>query len=205
VPDVTSNPVDYAIYTVHGVFWGSFFLTRLVLRRRNPNDGGDADASTADGETTARFSRGLLAFHSLAFAAMYTGMAFAIMPGRVPDWFPGQRVAGTLVILTGAVLMASALVYFRSWRFRATLEEGHQLATGGPFRILRHPIYMGLNLLALGSAVWVPTPIVWAGFALMVIGSDLRARAEETILEHAFGRPYRDYCARTHRFVPGVY
>ncbi len=51
--------------------------------------------------------------------------------------------------------MVWALDYFRSWRFRAKLDEGHQLATGGPFRLLRHPIYMGLNLLALGSAFWV--------------------------------------------------
>ena len=50
---------------------------------------------------------------------------------------------------------------FRSWRFRATLDKGHQLATGGPFSLLRHPIYMGLNLLALGRAIWVPTLTLW--------------------------------------------
>lgn len=43
-------------------------------------------------------------------------------------------------------------------------------------------VYMGLNLLALGTAIWVPTPIVWAGFALMVIGSDLRARADSSLV-----------------------
>ena len=62
-----------------------------------------------------------------------------------------------------------------------------------------------LNLLALGSAIWVPTPILWIAFLLMVIGSDLRARAEERILEDAFGDSYREYCKRTRRFVPGVY
>ena len=64
---------------------------------------------------------------------------------------------------------------------------------------------MGLNLLALGSALWVPTTIVWAAFVLMAIGSDLRARAEETILNQAFGPSYREYCARTRRFIPGIY
>lgn len=80
-----------------------------------------------------------------------------------------------------------------------------ELATGGPFRLMRHPIYMGLNLLALGSAIWVPTPTVWVAFALMVTGSDLRGRAEERLLEQAFGRVYREYCARIRRFIPGVY
>ena len=64
---------------------------------------------------------------------------------------------------------------------------------------------MGLNLLALGSAIWVPTPLLWAAFALMAIGSDLRARAEEKLLEEAFGSVYRGYRGRTKRFLPGIY
>jgi len=46
---------------------------------------------------------------------------------------------------------------------------------------------------------------VWAAFVLMAIGSDLRARAEETLLRQAFDPSYREYCARTRRFVPGIY
>jgi protein-S-isoprenylcysteine O-methyltransferase Ste14 len=197
---------DFAIFTAHWVFWGAFGLTRVILRIRDRNDSGAADTRRVpQQETAAPFSRALLAFHGLAFAVMYFGICNAVIPGRVPIWFPGQRVAGSLVIAGGAALMVSALVSFRSWRFRAALDENHRLATGGPFRFLRHPIYMGLNLLALGTALWVPTAIVWAGFVLMAIGSDLRARAEETLLMHAFGPSYRKYCARTRRFVPGLY
>jgi protein-S-isoprenylcysteine O-methyltransferase Ste14 len=198
--------LDFAIYTMHGVFWSAFGLTRVILRIRDRNDSRAADtAPVSQQENTAPFSRALLAFHALAFGLMYLGMGIAVVPGRVPIWFPGQRVVGSIVIVGGAALMASALVYFRSWRFRATLDKGHQLATGGPFRILRHPIYMGLNLLALGTALWVPSAIVWAAFVLMAIGSDLRARAEETLLKQAFGPSYGEYCARTARFVPGIY
>ena len=164
-----------------------------------------AETPTAQQEKTAPFSRALLAFHALAFGLMYFGIGYAVIPGRVPNWFPGQRIAGAIVVAGGAALMVWALVYFRSWRFRATLDKGHKLAIGGPFRILRHPIYMGLNLLALGTAIWVPTPILWAAFVLMAIGSDLRARAEEAVLTQAFGPSYRQYCARTRRFVPGIY
>ena len=197
---------DAAVFTVHWAFWGAFGLTRIVFRIRDRKNSGARDAAPIpQREATAPFSRALLAFHALAFAVMYFGMAFAVIRGRVPFWFPGQRVAGALVIAGGAALVVSALVSFRSWRFRATVDKSHQLATSGPFRIMRHPIYMGLNLLALGSAIWVPTAIVWAAFALMAIGSDLRARAEETLLADVFGPPYREYCARTRRFVPGLY
>jgi len=64
---------------------------------------------------------------------------------------------------------------------------------------------MGLNLLALGSAIWIPTILVWAAFILMAVGSDLRARAEENLLMQVFGESYPDYRARTRRFVPGIY
>lgn len=198
--------LDFAIYTVHGAFWGTFGLTRIILRLRDRHDHRAPDtALVSQQENTAPFSRALLAFHALAFGVMYFGIANAVIPGRVPIWFPGQRIVGSTVIAGGAALVATALVYFRSWRFRATLDKGHQLATGGPFRIVRHPIYMGLNLLALGSALWVPTASVWTAFVLMAIGSDLRARAEETLLVRAFGSSYREYCGRTRRFVPGIY
>lgn len=200
------DPSRYGIFTAHWVFWGAFGLARLIHRIRDRGRGSAADTAPSSPEAaSAPFSRALLAFHGLAFAVMYLGLCVAVIPGRVPEWFRGQRVVGSLVIAGGAALVVSTLVYFRSWRFRAAVDTGHQLATGGPFRIVRHPIYLGLDLLALGSALWVPTAIVWAGFLLMAIGGDLRARSEETLLLQAFGQSYRDYCARTKRFVPGIY
>ena len=50
-----------------------------------------------------------------------------------------------------------------------------------------------------------PAAATWIGAVLMVIGSDLCGRAEEKMLASAFGSPYPEYCARTRRFVPGIY
>jgi protein-S-isoprenylcysteine O-methyltransferase Ste14 len=141
----------------------------------------------------------------LAFGVMYGGIAMTVFNGHVPHWFSGQRVVGTGLIALGAVLAAWAVLYFRSWRFRAEISAGHQLATGGPFSVLRHPIYTGLNLLALGSAIWIPSPILWVAFLLMVVGSDLRGRAEEKLLVEAFGQDYIGYMKKTWRCVPGLY
>lgn len=202
------NP-DLLIYPVHGAFWSAFGITMVVLRliygreREKP-----APAPVAGQAHTARHSRALIAFHAVAFGVMYFGMALAVFGRRVPLWFTsfgGQRVIGTIVIAFGATLMVFTFVHFRSWRFRATLDQGHQLSTGGPFRLLRHPIYMALNLLALGSAIWIPTVLLWIAVVWMAVGSDLRGRAEERILEDAFGDAYRSYCRGTSRFVPYVY
>jgi protein-S-isoprenylcysteine O-methyltransferase Ste14 len=198
--------VDFLLYYVHTAFWTAFGVTRLILRARERHQTRAPEpALSPTPERTAPFSRAVLALHALAFGIMYFGIGNAVIPGRVPVWFSGQRGVGSIVIAVGAALMVWALVYFQSWRFRAKLDVDHQLACGGPFRFLRHPIYMGMNLLALGSAVWVPTPLVWASFLLMAMGTVLRGRVEEALLTQAFGSRYREYCARTRRFIPGVY
>jgi protein-S-isoprenylcysteine O-methyltransferase Ste14 len=197
--------LDLLVYVAHALFWGSFGLTRWLIQRsanRLPSGGADPAASKSH---TAPYSRALLVIHALAFGTMYFGLAAAVLPNQVPVLFLGQRVVATLIIALGAWLTCWALLYFGSWRFRAKLDEGHQLATGGPFKFVRHPIYMGLNLLALGTTLWVPTPILWASLLLMLIGGDLRARAEEKLLARVFGTTYSEYCKNTSRFLPGIY
>ena len=197
---------DFLLYAVHGAFWTSFGVADLFVKRRRASPTvAQPAAPTAEREATAPYSRSVLAIHFLAFGVMYFGLGNTIFPNRVPSWFPGQRLVGTIIIAAGAGLMSWARVWFASWRFRAKLDTSHQLATGGPFRFLRHPIYMGLNLLALGSAVWDPATPMWIAVALMALGSDLRGRAEERLLAAAFGGAYSEYLGRTRRFLPGIY
>src|SRR4051812_11226108 len=154
---------DLLLYGVHVAFWASFGITRTIVRDRNAA----ATAPAATEEKTAPYSRGLLALHMLAFGVMYFAIGQVVIPGVVPEGFPGQRIAGTVVIAAGAFMMCWSLVYFRSWRFRAKVDEGHQLATGGPFAWVRHPIYLGLTLLAVGTALWVPTVLAAIAAVLM--------------------------------------
>jgi protein-S-isoprenylcysteine O-methyltransferase Ste14 len=193
---------DLAIYGVHAAFWTTFGITqRFVGAGHAVRTAGPAVAAPR----TAPYSRLVLGVHFVAFAVMYMGVGSAVFPGRVPEWFAGQRIAGTAIMGLGSWLMCWSLVYFRSWRFRAQLDTGHELATGGPYAYVRHPIYAGLNLLAVGTAVWIPNLLTWLAVGLMFLGSDLRARAEERVLAEAFGSQYQAYCARTRRFVPGLY
>jgi hypothetical protein len=129
---------DMTVYVVHGVFWSAFGLSPLVLRgRRLPSTVASKLAAKPAHATTARFSWTVLGVHVLAFTVMYVGIARAVFPRPVPVWFPSQRLIGSLVILSGAVLVNCAMIRFQSWRFRAKLTEDHTLATGGPFHVAR--------------------------------------------------------------------
>ena len=70
---------------------------------------------------------------------------------------------------------------------------------------MRHPIYTGLSLLAVGSAIWVPNAITASGVALMLLGSDLRGRSKEKLLLAQFPTEYAALIERTRRFLPFSY
>jgi protein-S-isoprenylcysteine O-methyltransferase Ste14 len=199
----TGHP-DYSIYVAHVAFWTAFAITRLYVRKATAAASPAENAPPVRDAVVARNSRLLVMAHAAGFAVMYMGIARGVF-GGMKGLFAGQPLMGGAVIAAGSLLTIWALLYFKSWRFQAKLDPDHQLATGGPFRLLRHPIYMGIDLLALGSALWIPNGVVWTGLVLMIIGGDLRGRAEERVLRSAFGQHYIDYCSRTPRFIPGIY
>jgi protein-S-isoprenylcysteine O-methyltransferase Ste14 len=177
-----------------------------MLLRLAPKAGTAADASPAAQPQVAPRARALVVLHGLAFAVMYYGIGQAVAaPARVRWLWPPQPVAGAVVILAGAALVAWTMRVFRSWRFQARIDATHRLSTDGPFAFVRHPIYAALDLLALGSLLWIPTPWTAAGLLLMMVMGDVRARGEEKVLLAAFGEDYRRYGARVRRFVPGIY
>jgi protein-S-isoprenylcysteine O-methyltransferase Ste14 len=189
------------IFIVHALVY-SMFGVRL-FRRGTPKP----EVPAVEKQVTAPHARALLAFYVFAKFVQYFGIGRAVFapPGREMFFAPPQPIAGLAVIFLGWLLMLTALLVFRSWRIKAELAEGHELCTAGPYRFFRHPIYLGMDLLAVGTAVWLPNPIVALGAVLVVIAGDARARAEEKILLVAFGDRYRDYMARARRLIPFVY
>jgi protein-S-isoprenylcysteine O-methyltransferase Ste14 len=91
--------------------------------------------------------------------------------------------------------------YFVSTSLGAQLFAGHQLVTSGPFAIVRHPMYTGLILSAVGSLLMYPTwtTLLFVCFAPLI---SVRARREETALAAEFGEQWREYCRRVPAFIP---
>jgi protein-S-isoprenylcysteine O-methyltransferase Ste14 len=133
------------------------------------------------------------------------GIAAAEVWGEVGPAGSPRALLGSAVLLGAAALGLWSLLHLRSWRFLPVLAEGHELCTTGPYALIRHPIYASIDLIALGSALWVPHPSVLAGAALLLVGGDLRARSEEAALIAQFGERYRAYARRVRRLIPGLY
>ncbi|HKS51002.1 MAG TPA: isoprenylcysteine carboxylmethyltransferase family protein [Pseudonocardiaceae bacterium] len=106
-----------------------------------------------------------------------------------------------LVVCTAFTLWAR-VVLGTMWTSTAVIKDDHVLRTDGPYGITRHPIYTGLLGMLAGTALveglgrWV------AFFALGVVFIGIKIRAEEHLLESAFGGVYDQYRQRVPRLIP---
>jgi protein-S-isoprenylcysteine O-methyltransferase Ste14 len=119
--------------------------------------------------------------------------AWVLMLG-VLLYFPGL-----LLVLWGRLALGKN--YFVSTGFGAQLFASHQLVTRGPFAIVRHPMYLGLILGALGGLLIYQTWTMVA-FTLFAPFTLLRSRREERVLAAEFGDQWQEYCQRVPAFLP---
>ena len=124
--------------------------------------------------------------------------------------FSPAALAGAFAVL---LLMGSCLYLFvasstalgKNWSFEARMREDHQLVRTGPYARVRHPIYLGMLLFLLGLAVamghWLQLIV---GLPVFLIGTAIRTRAEDRLLEEQFGDEFRAYAAHTPAVVPGL-
>jgi len=77
------------------------------------------------------------------------------------------------------------------------LEKSREVTTSGPYRWVRHPLYLGSSVLALGVVIAARSWIVGA-LAALYMGSTITAaiRTEEAYLRRAFGDSYDRYARR---------
>jgi protein-S-isoprenylcysteine O-methyltransferase len=119
----------------------------------------------------------------------------------------GPRWVGVAMVAAGLALRAWGMSLLGRFYTRTLRVVGdHQVVTGGPYRLIRHPGYAGSLLVwagfCLGSGNWIALLVV---SALMLAAYGWRIRSEERLLVDAFGEDYRRYQRRTARLLPFVY
>jgi protein-S-isoprenylcysteine O-methyltransferase Ste14 len=155
---------------------------------------------------TARYEKVLLPIYTLCNGAIVVVAALGARFGWAA-LSPAWSIAGALLMLASSVPVAAAMGVNRNLEptMRIQRERGHQVATSGPYRVVRHPMYAASLVqlpaiaLTLGSA-WALLPAL-AGIACVVVRTALEDRALRA------GLPgYEAYTQRTrHRLIPGVW
>lgn len=129
------------------------------------------------------------------------------LPLRLPTWARiAALVAGVPLYLGGIALymagrFALGEMYGGSTSLGAQLYADHRLVTNGPYAWVRHPMYLGAQLAALGSLLLYRT---WATLLVAICFPwlRLRARREEEALAAEFGAAWTAYCRRVPSWIP---
>jgi protein-S-isoprenylcysteine O-methyltransferase Ste14 len=107
------------------------------------------------------------------------------MKRRLPSWL------GLIMLAVGIAIAVWARNYLgRNWSGTVTVKQDHELIRTGPYRLVRHPIYSGLLLAILGTAVafgeWRGLP----AFGLLAGSLLLKLRMEERFMSESFPKEY---------------
>ncbi|MFZ0198033.1 MAG: isoprenylcysteine carboxylmethyltransferase family protein [Candidatus Sulfotelmatobacter sp.] len=153
-----------------------------------------------------------------AFAARYGIMlleviGFVLLFRHSADIsFLGQRVIPrsfaigiTAVALTWAGIALAIWARWhlgQYWSGRITIKEDHKLIRTGPYARLRHPIYSGLDLAAIGSALAIGRWRCVVGVCVIIAGFWIKAKREEAMLGRQFGSDFEEHRRQTGFLLP---
>jgi len=91
-----------------------------------------------------------------------------------------------------------------NWSTDVTFKQGHELIKTGPYRFVRHPIYTGLLLMGLGTAISAGQLRYWLGLLMVVIGFWIKLKQEERLMLRHFPDQYPAYQKQVKALVPFV-
>jgi len=136
--------------------------------------------------------------------AMSLALDWRIFPAplhrRLLDAAPLQ-IAGVTLVVAGCAIFILALVSFgASWRIGIDAKTPGGLVTTGMFALSRNPIFVFLDLYAIGTFL-INGTLGFLLFALVLAaGIHYQILQEESFLRRTYGTSYHDYCRRTARY-----
>ena len=137
---------------------------------------------------------------AVALAGTSLPVLLTLAPPQPPD--PVFLTVGAALLITGTAWTILALAALG--RSFGVLPEARGLATNGPYRLIRHPVYLGEIVVLAGVAVTTPSPFALGLFATFVALQYWRAINEELVLARAFP-DYDGYARTTWRILPGLH
>jgi protein-S-isoprenylcysteine O-methyltransferase Ste14 len=215
--------IDVAIRVVLGAYFafsaGAYFTTAFGLLRRTSNT-----------QSTIMQAVDVFSVLSIAFFAFFIACLYAIrlkpvskFAGAVPaitaisgaflmygllwlhprtDLPIGIKLVANCLILGGNIFALIALNNLG--RSFSILPEGRELVMTGPYRYIRHPIYLGEAFSTIGAMMNFLSPAAIALVITQFVMQLARIHYEEKVLRETFP-DYAKYSRKTYRLIPGLY
>jgi protein-S-isoprenylcysteine O-methyltransferase Ste14 len=199
---VTSGRLNWSwAWALLGVGLGILVVNAIVLPPELIAERGQP------GENVKRWDRVFTTLAGLPTLAVPIVSGLDERLGWSPQLAPVVHLLGLMLFLLGQGLFSWAMAsnrYF-STAVRIQMDRGHTVASGGPYRYVRHPGYAGFVVSFLGMALALGSlwAIIPAG--LIACFTVMRTALEDQTLQEALSG-YKEYAQRVrHRLVPGVW
>jgi protein-S-isoprenylcysteine O-methyltransferase Ste14 len=186
---------EYTIYALWAAWLVSWTVAMLWSNRTEKRDAIGAE----------------LFFRALFYFGLI--LVFAFPPGhhyfaQAQFWQFGEAMNWIWAVLTAAGLLFTwwARIHLgRLWSDWVVKKAGHHVVDTGPYRLVRHPIYVGLIFAALATAIEKGTSFALLGVAIVTLAFYIKARREERFLRAELGEnAYDAYARKTAMLVPFV-
>jgi protein-S-isoprenylcysteine O-methyltransferase Ste14 len=113
------------------------------------------------------------------------------------------QIAGVVLTYVGLPLTIwSRARLGRYWSGVVALKHEHRLIQSGPYRVVRHPLYSGLILAAIGVSLYVTTWSSLLAILSWITCFERRAHKEDALLAAEFGAEFEAYRQHTGRLIP---
>ncbi len=181
--------IEYVIYSLWVVFWLAWLLAALTAKRAAQSRMGQFV-----GLRVAIFVIVILVLRSGVFKGHHAIVSNPILQG-----------IGMALFLTGLGLAVWARVYLgRNWGTPMSERVDAELVTTGPYRYIRNPIYSGIILAAIGTAVavswyWLVAVVLMGAYFIY------SATVEEHTMERLFPNDYPVYKRSTKMLIPFIF
>jgi protein-S-isoprenylcysteine O-methyltransferase Ste14 len=127
---------------------------------------------------------------------------------RQPLWTRTAAIGAVAALITIgglAFCVWARTVLGSNWSGSITFKQGHELIQRGPYAFVRHPIYSGLLLMGLGSAINSGRPRSFLFLATVLVALAIKAHFEEEVMTRHFPEVYPEYRRRVKALIPGVW
>lgn len=152
------------------------------------------------------FTSRLSHYGPLILGCMLLGIPHALGPGLEREFHSGTAawfLIAIMMVTAGLGFSAMARAKLgRNWSAEVTIKQGHELVRSGPYALVRHPIYAGMLMALIGTAISIGKWRALLGLALIIAAMLRKLTIEERFMTEQFGEAYVRYRAEVSALIP---
>ncbi|MEK7324985.1 MAG: isoprenylcysteine carboxylmethyltransferase family protein [Chloroflexota bacterium] len=202
---LASGRLDWAMAWVYlGVYAGLIVVNAIVLLPRDP----ELIAERGQIQRNVKsWDKVFSVFYVLSSLGLLVVAGLDNRWGWSPQMNLTAQLSGLALYVLGFALVSWAMASnrFFSTVVRIQTDRGHTVATGGPYRFVRHPGYVGMIVSALGTTILLGSLWAFIPTGLLIGLVVARTALEDKTLQAELGG-YKEYAGRVrYRLLPGVW